>query len=78
MTRAEQVQALEVTHLVEQIKPILAGKPHVIQGAVLADCLAIWLASMMPKEAREIALKLHLEKVAELVIINANILGTEP
>ena len=62
MTRAEQVRALEVTHLVEQIKPILSGKPHEIQGAVLADCLAIWLASMMPKEARDIALKFLLKE----------------
>lgn len=76
-SRVQQLRALEVTHLVEQIKPILAGKHPGIQGAVLADCLAIWLAGH-PKELRDDLLKMHLEKVAELVPVNAKILGTEP
>ena len=76
-SRSQQIFALEVEHLVEEIKPILAGKHPALQGAVLADCLAIWLASQ-PKDARDDLLKMHIEKVAELVPVNAKILGTEP
>jgi hypothetical protein len=36
--------ALEVEALSEQIKPLLAGKSAQVQGATLADLLAIYLA----------------------------------
>ena len=32
------------TEIVESIKPLLAGKPPEVQGAALADLLALWLA----------------------------------
>lgn len=77
MTRAEQVRALEVRNIVEQIKPILAGKLPDIQSCVLAECLATWLAGW-PKEMRDELLKVHLEHVADLVPMIAKIIGTEP
>lgn len=76
-SRAQQVRAIEVMELVEQIKPILAGKHPSIQGAALADCLAIWLAGYYPKEMRDNLLKMHLEHVAELVELLPVILDHE-
>jgi hypothetical protein len=55
--------------LLDLIRPILAGhEPH-IQGIVLADLLAYWLAGH-PEETREGILKLHLEAVEDLVEFN--------
>jgi hypothetical protein len=34
----------EVAPIPDQIKPIVAGKDDALQGAVLADLLAIWIA----------------------------------
>jgi hypothetical protein len=34
----------QVMRLVNVIRPLLAGEPPSIQGAVIADLLAIWLA----------------------------------
>jgi hypothetical protein len=34
----------EVAPIVDQIKPILAGKDDALQGAVLANLLAIWIS----------------------------------
>ena len=76
-SRADQVRELEVMHLVEQIKPILAGKNPAMQSAVLAECLSLWLATW-PKRARDDLLKGHLKLVAELLPVNAKMLGTEP
>ena len=36
-------QAREVAALVEQVKPLLAGHAPQVQGAALAELLAIWL-----------------------------------
>jgi hypothetical protein len=75
----------EVVAIVDQIRPLLAGRPVETQGAVLADCLAIWLAGhVVPgdrdgtRSVRETALKFHLEQVWALTSVNARILGTEP
>lgn len=76
-SRSRQVFELEVVEIVEQIKPILAGKNPGMQSAVLAECLSLWLAGW-PKRARDDLLKGHLKLVAELLPVNAKILGTEP
>ena len=41
MTRA---RAEEVGSIVDAIAPLIGGRPPELQGAVLADLLAIWLA----------------------------------
>lgn len=82
--RKRAAAAHRVQRLVEQIKPILAHQPPEIQGAALADLLAIWLAghvySGLPSTTatmREAFLLAHIERVRELVPINAKILGTD-
>jgi transketolase len=73
-----------VTSIVERIKPLLFGKPPPVQGAVLADLLAMWLAAhWIPgdqeetKEARAQMLAQHMETVITLTEVNAKILGTD-
>jgi hypothetical protein len=73
----------DVVRLVERINPILAGQPSVIQGAALADLLAIWLAGHvyegLPSTTatmREALLLAHVEHVRALVSVNARMMGT--
>lgn len=80
----ERSQAIVVVKLVDKIGPILGAHPPEIQGAVLADLLATWLAGhqmldatpeMLTKYRGEL-LALHLELVADLAGINeARIFG---
>jgi hypothetical protein len=67
----------QAQQLVKACRPLFAGKPPPVQGAALADMLAIWLAShVVPgDEAATIAvraelLERHLETVAALIPIN--------
>jgi hypothetical protein len=76
---------LEVADLVEAIRSILAGYPAPIQGAVLADCLAIWLAGHHVPGEKEATRKLradllamHCSTVRQLVPGNAGTIGTTP
>jgi len=71
--------------LVGQIRPILAGQPPEVQGAVIADLLAIWLAGHHvagdPDATRELRgdlLANHLLHVEQLVSVNAHLIGTTP
>ncbi len=70
----EHVQ--QVVALVDEIKPILAGKNAQVQGAVLADLLSIWLAGHVggsDKDTRKLQdelMTLHIETVRALVHIN--------
>jgi hypothetical protein len=63
-----------VGRLVRLIGPILKGHPAPIQGAVLADLLAIWLAGHVIEDdpaqtdrLRNSILKMHMGKVRELI-----------
>lgn len=56
--------------VVEQIKSHLAGQGPAVQGAALADLLAIWLAGH-PPEMRDRLLDMHIAKVRELIPVNA-------
>jgi hypothetical protein len=56
----------EVRSLSEQLKPVLAGKPPYVQGAALADMLAIWLAGH-PADVREELLANHIGAVRALL-----------
>jgi hypothetical protein len=68
----------EVMMLVDRIKPLLAGRGPEIQGAVLADLLATWLAGHIkvgdPEETdamRGELLAMHIDGVRSLIPINA-------
>lgn len=67
----------EVLRLVSQIRPLLSGHDEHVQGAALADLLAMWLAGHVhlgdPKatrKMREEMLKLHVTGVKALIDIN--------
>jgi hypothetical protein len=77
-------KATQVFRLVERIRPLLAGNSPDVQGAALAELLAIWLAghwiplsSTDTNELRESLLVTHLCLVRNLMSVNASILGTE-
>jgi hypothetical protein len=83
MSKSEREFAIQIQPLVEQIRPILAGKEPQLQSAVLADLTAIWLAGFViegdPKETRvlrEELLRRHYELVRQLTKVNARMLGT--
>lgn len=52
--------------LVDAIKPLLAGKHPSLQGIVLADLLAIWVAGHDPAIS-EALLMAHLKGVRQLI-----------
>jgi hypothetical protein len=73
----------DVGAVVNQIRPILAGRPPEMQGAILADLLAIWLAGLhvagdvaQTRKLRAEMLAMHVSTVEELTAVNAEILGT--
>ena len=44
MTSISEAELRAVRKLVQRIRPLLAGRAAQMQGAVLADLLAIWIA----------------------------------
>lgn len=56
----------KVLAIVERIKPLLAGHPPEMQGAVLANLLSIWLAGHAP-QIREQVLAFHVEGARALI-----------
>jgi hypothetical protein len=77
--------AHQVREIVERIIPILAGWPSAIQGAALADCLAIWLAGHHiegdPDETQKLRAELlsaHLILVRALATVNDKIMSIAP
>jgi len=88
----EETEAREVmliaARIVEFANSELAGHPSIIQGAILADLLAVWLAGhILPGDEaatdalREDMLKIHVKQVRRLVEINHGIMHqpqTEP
>jgi hypothetical protein len=85
MTCAEEVAALVVAALVDRIRALLADHPPEVQGIVLADLLAIWLAghyipddSNATREERDDLLANHCAMVRKLVPVNARALRTTP
>ena len=78
-------EAAEVFEIVARIRPLLAGKPACVQGAVLADLLAMWVAGhhvagnpAATDEMRARLLSDHFEGVCKLTVINAHLNGTMP
>jgi len=79
----QPVTAAEVADLVNEIKPILAGRRAEVQGAALADLLAIWLAGHVifgdaekTRKMRATLLAEHCAAVRQLTDLNAHIMGT--
>jgi hypothetical protein len=77
-------QATEVLALVREIRPLLAGRDASVQGAVLADLLAMWLAGHVQlgepeatKRIRARMLETHIVGVKALIDINYQI-SVEP
>jgi hypothetical protein len=74
-----------IADVVARIKPLLAGRPPGVQGAILADLLAIWLAGHQvagdaeaTRKLRAEMLAMHLTLVRQLVPVNAKIIGATP
>jgi hypothetical protein len=70
-------RALESITLTQKIRTMLEGKPPEMQGAVLADLLAMWVAGHVDalsqddsKGVRELILQVHLEAVRGLIPVN--------
>ena len=72
----EKLDTHRVLHIAESIHPLLRGNPPMVQGAVLAELLSLWIAAH-PPEVREGLLKLHLTLVRQLARVNAKILRGE-
>jgi hypothetical protein len=62
--------------IVARIKPLLARRHPGVQGAVLADLLAIWLAGHSPS-AEEALLANQIDGVRKLVPLYRERFGTE-
>ena len=67
----------EVWEIIEKVGPMLKGRSAGIQGAVLADLLAMWLAGHWVERSveetralRERILRMHVEKVWEMVEVD--------
>jgi hypothetical protein len=62
--------------LAKTMMPLLAGRGPFVQGAALADLVAMYLAGHAP-ELREEVLALHVAAVRKLVPVNAAMLRGE-
>lgn len=72
-----------VVQLVDRLGSLLHGNPSFVQGAVLADLVAIWIAGHMVEgsaeqtdELRARLLRDHIDAVRNLVPENAKAIGT--
>jgi len=73
----------EVDALVNEIRPLLAGKGPLLQGAALADLVAMFIAGHRGRDAAETAMRqmeimvLHIETVGNLIPVNEKLLMGE-
>jgi hypothetical protein len=79
MQVSKTTEAEEAEALVKAVSPHFAGKSAPVQGAALADLLALWLAGHVDRDdpagknstlVREKMLELHLRAVRALIPIN--------
>ena len=75
---ALDADAVVIAKLVHRIGRLLTGRPAQVQGGVLADLLAIWLAGHIVRgdqaatdALREAVLAMHIDAVRQLVPIEA-------
>ena len=67
-------QAMELSREISlKLQPMLKGHPPELQGAVLADLLAIFLAGHAP-QIREEILRVHLAQMRPLIAVNEKII----
>lgn len=73
----------QVQDICGRVSEIFAGKSPEVQGAALADLLAMWLAGHHyegdiedTNQLREELLAMHLDMVRKLLPVNARIIGT--
>lgn len=77
LTHAMATAAMELSKEISlKLQPMLKGRDPGIQGAVLADLTAIWLAGW-PPAAREELLDMHVQKIRELIPVNEKIIFGE-
>lgn len=62
--------------LVDQVKPIFAGKGPHVQGAALTELTSLWLAGH-PPAMREKLLEIQIASIRELIKVNAEMLRGE-
>lgn len=65
--RFEQA-ARQSEQIIDRIRPLLGGQPPELQGIIVAELLAIWLAGHHP-DLRDDLLKLALDTLPELVAL---------
>ena len=70
--------ATDVDALVDAIRPLLAGKDPSLQGAALADLLAIYLGGYPDPVMREEIFAMHIDAVRELIPVNQDIFWPRP
>jgi len=77
--KTTEAEAKEAQALVAEVSRHFAGKSGTVQGAALADLLALWLAGHVSRDdpegknstlVREKMLELHLEAVRRLIPVN--------
>lgn len=59
----------EIEKAVSAIKPLLAGREPEVQGAIMCELLAIWLAGHAPI-IRDAVLETHVKLVREMIPIS--------
>jgi hypothetical protein len=70
MTKISKEMATRSQRISLEIQPMLRGQGHMVQGAVLADLVAIWLASVQGSDAERVRKELleqWLETVHKLI-----------
>lgn len=77
MTESEFCYAEEFRRIEDAIKPLLTGHPPPLQGAILADLLALYLAGHAP-DLREDILQITINTIRRLIPVNeANLFGPD-
>jgi hypothetical protein len=61
-----EIASAMIDVIMDRISPLLQGQPREVQGGVLGECLARWLAGH-PDHIREKVLQIHINYVRELL-----------
>lgn len=69
MNQASIETAFKAMELFEEFRPLLQGKPRELQGAVLIQCLGLWVAGHHP-DLREGALESILTALPGMIEIS--------
>jgi hypothetical protein len=69
----KRIKATDVAPIVDRIKPLLAGHDPSLQGAILGDLVAMFLAGH-PPGIREEIFQMHIDLVRQLTEVNEKIM----